>query len=317
MESVEVVRKRKRVALIGIGGIARKVYLPLLCGRSDVELVGVVSRSEATVRQTVEDYRLSHGSTQVSDIASWDVDAVFIHSPTETHYDTVTACLDYGLPVYVDKPLSYDMDEARAMTALAEAKGLLLAVGFNRRFAPLYMNAYAFLAEAGGFELCEISKHRTRLQSIPAKETVYDDLIHILDLLLWLGNDSYSVLARQLRRQGNGPLLHASGMLSLGNERYGQYSMVRSAGLDSEKLSLHGGGRSAEVINMEQLHLYEKGQLPQQQMFGSWETILERRGFAGVVDHFLDRLNAPEQCSIRADLVLDTHELAEQLTAGL
>ncbi len=76
---------------------------------------------------------------------------------------------------------------------------------------------------------------------------------------------------------------------------------------------MHGGGRSAEVVNMEQLYLYEKDALPQQQSPGSWEDILQRRGFTGVVEHFLDRLDAPEQCSIRADLVLDTHRLVEQL----
>ncbi|MCL9660348.1 Gfo/Idh/MocA family oxidoreductase [Paenibacillus hunanensis] len=305
--------KRKRIAIVGLGDIAQKVYIPLLSGRSDVELVGVVSRTEATVQQMMQNYRVPNGSTALADLAKWDVNAVFVHSPTPTHFDVVSACLELGLPVYVDKPLSYDLEEAKRMASLAEQKGLLLAVGFNRRFAPLYMNAYAWLAEAGGFELCEVSKHRTRMQSLSARETVYDDLIHMLDLLLWLGNEGYDVLARQLQKQGNGPMLHASGMLSLGRGRYGQYSMARSAGADIEKLVLHGGGRSAEVVNMEQLYLYEKDALPQLQSPGSWEGILQRRGFTGVVEHFLDRLDAPEQCSIRADLVLDTHRLVEQL----
>lgn len=311
--------RRKRIALIGIGGIARKVYLPLLINRVDIEVVGVISHSEQTVRETVDTFRLTHGSTVVEDIQKWDLDAVFVHSPTHTHYDIVMKCLNYGLPVYVDKPLSSHMEEARKMTATAEQKDVLLAVGFNRRFAPLYMNAYAWLAEAGGFELCEVVKHRTRLQSLPARETVYDDLIHMLDLLMWLGNDSYAVMAHQLRQQGNGngPMLHASGMLSLGNGRHGSYSMARSAGIDMERLALHGGGRSAEVINMDNAYFYEKDMLPQQQQFGSWETIWERRGFMGVVDHFLDRLHTPEQCSIRADLVLESHVLADQLTSDL
>ncbi|MFD1885207.1 Gfo/Idh/MocA family protein [Paenibacillus wenxiniae] len=317
MSELERSLKRKRVAVVGLGGIAQKVYVPLLSGRSDIELVGVVSRTEATVQQTMQNYRIANGSTTIAELAKWDVDAVFVHSPTPTHFEIVSTCLQMGLPVYVDKPLSYDLEEAKRMAALAEEKGLLLAVGFNRRFAPLYMNAYAWLAEAGGFELCEVSKHRTKLQSLPARETVYDDLIHMLDLLLWLGNEDYDVLAHQLQKQGKGPMLHASGMLALGRGRYGQYSMARSAGADLEKLVLHGGGRSAEVVNMEQLYLYEKDALPQQQSPGSWEDILQRRGFTGVVDHVLDRLDAPEQCSIRADLVLDTHQLVEQLIADL
>jgi len=309
--------RRQRVALIGIGGIAQKVYLPLLSSHPQVELVGVVSRSEATVHQTMQTYRLAKGSIRSEDIADWDVDAVFVHSPTPTHYDIVTKCLEQGLPVYVDKPLSYSMEESRRMAALAEERGLLLAVGFNRRFAPLYIQARSWLEAAGGWELCESVKHRTSMQNSSARETVYDDLIHMLDLLLWLGNNDYKLLSNQLNQEGNGVMLHASGMLSLGAQRYASYSMARSAGTDLEKLSLHGSGRSAEVINMESLYLYEKGQLPQSGSFGSWDTILQRRGFAGVVDHFLNHLQTPGDCSIRADQVLKTHMLAQQLTAGL
>ncbi|ANF97557.1 Gfo/Idh/MocA family protein [Paenibacillus bovis] len=317
MTSESQAGRRQRVALIGIGGIAQKVYLPLLSNHPQVELVGVLSRSEATVHQTMETYRLAKGSIQPEDIAGWDVDAVFVHSPTPTHYDIVTKCLQQGLPVYVDKPLSYSIEESRRMAAFAEERGLLLAVGFNRRFAPLYNQAKSWLAEAGDWELCEAVKHRTSVQNSAARETVYDDLIHMLDLLLWLGNDDYQLVSNQLRQQENGAMLHASGMLSLGSQRYASYSMARSAGSDLEKLSLHGSGRSAEVINMESLYLYEKGQLPQSGGFGSWDTILQRRGFAGAVDHFLNHLQTPENCSIRADRVLKTHMLAEQLTAGL
>ncbi|WP_046214918.1 Gfo/Idh/MocA family protein [Paenibacillus wulumuqiensis] len=317
MENGSKAGQRQRVGLVGIGGIAQKVYLPLLSAHPGVELVGVVSRSEATVYQMIETYRLAQGSTQLDDIAGWDVDAVFVHSPTPTHYDIVTRCLQLGLPVYVDKPLSYHMEESRRMAAMAEERGLLLAVGFNRRFAPFYQKAKTWLAEAGGFDWCEAAKHRTGMQRSSARETVYDDLIHMLDLLLWLGGNDYELLSRQLRQHGNGAMLHASGMLSLGRERYASYSMARSAGTDLEKLSLHGSGRSAEVVNMESLCLYEKDQLPQYESFGSWDTILQRRGFAGVVDHFLNHLQTPEECSIRADRVLSTHLLAEQLTAEL
>ncbi|WP_322905356.1 Gfo/Idh/MocA family oxidoreductase [Paenibacillus campi] len=312
--------KRKRIAIVGLGDIAHKVYVPLLSAHSDVELVGVVSRTETTVQQTMDQYRIVHGSTELHELVKWDVDAVFVHSPTTTHFEVVSACLKMGLPVYVDKPLAYELKQAERLAALAEQKGVLLAVGFNRRFAPLYKQASAWLAEAGGFELCEVSKHRTRLQHLPARETMYDDLIHMLDLLVWLGNERYDILAHQLHKQSNdsnGALLHTSGMLSLGKGRYGQYSMARNAGADLEKLVLHGSGCSAEVVNMEQLYLYEKDTLPQQQSPGNWESIWQRRGFTGVVEHFWSHLDTPQQCNIRADLVLDTHRLVEELIANV
>ena len=51
----------------------------------------------------------------------------------------------------------------------------------------------------------------------------------------------------------------------------GAFSMVRLAGVDLEKLELHGNGRSVEVANMEQGTFYDLSLLPQTRGFGSWE----------------------------------------------
>ncbi|MDR0269245.1 Gfo/Idh/MocA family oxidoreductase [Paenibacillus sp.] len=305
--------RKRRVAMIGIGDIAHKVYLPLLAHHEHAEVTGVMSRSEETVRRTVERFRFQHGTTDVNELLSWGTEAVFVHSPTATHYEIVKACLQNGLSVYVDKPLSSDLSECRELAALAESKGLLLAVGFNRRFAPMYPEAKAWMEEAGGFDQAAACKHRTSQQSSSSRETVFDDLIHMLDLLQWLGGDSWKPVQQQLEKNKEGRMLQASGVIDFGNSRYANYGMVRQSGTDLEKLELHGGGRSVEVANLEQAVLYEKGKPPVTKTFGSWDTILERRGFAGAVNHFLECIPDPERCTIRADLVMGSHELAARI----
>lgn len=304
----------KRVAMIGIGDIARKVYLPLLSRHDKAEVVGVLSHSAKTVQDTVSSYRLPKGTTDLNELLSWDLDAVFVHSPTPTHYDIVTKCLEHGVSVYVDKPLSYDLDESKRMARLAEDKGILLGVGFNRRFAPMYTAAKAWLEKSGGISHCNAIKHRTKLQSGSIRETVHDDLIHMLDLLLWLCGGNYELIGSNLQSDGEGRMLQSSGMLGWDNGTIGMYSMVREAGVDQEKLELHGNGRSVEVVDMDQAFLYEKCALPRTQSFGSWDTVIERRGFRGALDHFLSNINTPENCSIAASSVLPSHVLAAQLT---
>lgn len=306
---------RKRVAMIGIGDIARKVYLPLLSRHDHVEVVGVLSHSPTTVQSTKDRYRLAKGTTHLDELLSWELDAVFVHSPTPTHYDIVTQCLRHGVAVYVDKPLSYDLGESRHMAALAEDKGLLLAVGFNRRYAPMYAAAKAWLEKAGGISHCSAIKHRTKQQASSSHETVHDDLIHMLDLLLWLCGGDYELLHSNLQSGTDGRLLQSSGMLGWANGAVGTYSMVRDAGADQEKVELHGHGRSVEVADMDKAVLYENGALPRSQSFGSWDTILDRRGFAGVVDHFLSNIDTPEQCGVAASAVLPSHVLAAELTS--
>jgi virulence factor len=307
---------KKRIGMIGLGDIAQKVYLPILAKHDQVEIVGLMSRSEATVRSCGEQYRIANTYTDLAGLLQQEPQAVFVHSPTETHGDIVKQCLLQGIDVYVDKPLSYAISESMEMARAAEQSGRLLAVGFNRRFAPRYVEAKTWLAEAGGFNSCVAQKHRTKLQNHSAKQTLYDDLIHMLDLLVWLNNGQYTVQAYRQKIAENGKLLHASGSLLLGDAS-GFFSMDRQAGLDLEKLELHGNGRSVQVVNLENAIFYDTVNGERARSFGSWDDILYRRGFVGVVDHFLQSLDHPTQCQIRADQVMSSHELVEKLLLSL
>ncbi|MDF2962423.1 MAG: dehydrogenase [Paenibacillus sp.] len=312
---------KKRIGIIGLGDIAQKVYLPLLAADERVDIIGLSSRTAGTVKRIADQYRINGRFDSLQTLLEEKPDAVFIHSPTETHFELVMGCLKQGVAVYVDKPLSYNLGESEAMAEYALKQGVLLAVGFNRRFAPMYQRAKAWLEEAGGFELCAVSKHRTKLQKHSARQTVYDDLIHMLDLLLWLGGERYDVQHYTGHTDEAGRLLSGAGGLVFAdsnqeaNARYGQFSMVRRSGADQEKLELHGSYRSAEVVNMESATLSAASASPQTCSFGSWDTVLHRRGFAGIIEHFLHSLDHPETCSVRAERVLAVHALAERLSS--
>lgn len=305
--------KRTRAGIIGLGGIAHKVYLPLLTAHPDVEIAGIMNRSPEPVTSAQHAYRLDNGTTDLKELLSWDLDAVFVHTATEAHFDIVMQCLERGLAVYVDKPLSYTLRESEEMTAFAEAQGLLLAVGFNRRFAPMYQKAKAWMQGGQGFESLMLTKHRTGTQHLPAAKTIYDDLIHMLDLMLWYSDHNVELVHQWIRTNELDQLLHAAGSAKLGRKAIGRFDMVREAGADLEKIELHGGGRSVEVVNMEEARYTERGELERKENFGSWDSILTRRGFSGAVDHFLANLDTPDDCIISSSHVMDSHELAEQL----
>ncbi|CAI6063684.1 Putative oxidoreductase YceM [Paenibacillus sp. JJ-100] len=308
--------KRTRIAIIGLGGIARKVYLPLLSAHPRVEVVGIMNRSPEPVKEIQQVYRIERGTSDLKELLSWELDAVFVHTATESHFEIVMACLEKGLAVYVDKPLSYTLRESEEMTAFAEAQGLLLAVGFNRRFAPMYRKAKEWMQGGKGYETLTLTKHRTGVQNRPAAETIYDDLIHMLDLMLWYADHDVQLVHQWLRQDEEGRLLHASGTAKQSKTAIARFDMIRSAGADLEKVELHGGGRSVEVVNMDTALYAEQGKHEMKETFGSWDTVLERRGFVGAVDHFLDCLDTPDDCLISASYVMDSHELAEQLIRG-
>ncbi len=304
---------RAKVGIIGLGDIAQKAYLPVLAAHSGVEITAVMSRSAETVERVGQSLRVAGRYTGLDRLlGEAELDAVFVHSPTETHYGIVMQCLQAGVSVYVDKPLSYEIGESEEMAVCARETGKLLAVGFNRRFAPLYAEAKAWMEGAGGFRLCTAEKHRIRQQKHSAKQTLYDDLIHMMDLVLWLSGETEPEVRYRQQVDVEGRLLWGTGTLALDSGE-ASFSMVRSAGLDLERLELHGGGRSARVVNLEQGMFAEAGGAVREAGFGSWEPVPQRRGFTGAVEHFLASLSDPAACSISADKVLPVHRLIERL----
>lgn len=305
---------RKRIAIAGLGDIANKVYLPLLTAHPEVEVVGVMNRSLSKVEEITSLYRLDRGTTHLDELFSWEPDAVFVHTSTESHHEIVMNCIERGIAVYVDKPLSYNLKESIEMAAFAESMGVLLAVGFNRRFAPLYREARDWISQSGEVESIVCNKHRMKLDSRSSRITVYDDLIHMIDTLLWLGGEDCELVSHQLRMNDQGALLQASGSIVTGNRGVGSFGMVRFAGADTETIELHGAGRTALIYQMESLQLYAAGAPAIIRTPGSWESVLTRRGFTGCVQHFLDFLGKdPEGCELHAGRVLASHELCEEL----
>lgn len=303
---------KKRIGIVGLGSIAQKVYLPLLSKNEKVEVMGIMSRDNGKVNRLAQQFRIYNSYTNLNDLLNNTLDAVFVHASTESHYDIVTACLSKGIAIYVDKPLSYSMEESKRMNDLAEKKKVLLAVGFNRRFAPKYIEAKNWVTSAGGITHCMVQKHRTKIVNQTYAETIYDDMIHILDLLLWLNDTNFEVLKTVIQKNSKDQLLSGFGMVGF-KEANGMFSMERSAGSDLEKLELHGHGRSAEVINLELGRWSEINKPEILSGFGSWDDILYRRGFDSIVNHFIECLDKPSECKVSSSMVMATHNLVEQI----
>ncbi|EFM12320.1 oxidoreductase domain protein [Paenibacillus curdlanolyticus YK9] len=311
---------KKRIGVIGLGDIASKAYLPVLGTHPEVELIGVMSRTKSKVDAIADQYRVEGRFTALEALLDLKPDGLFVHSATEAHEQIVTACLERDIAVYVDKPLAYEIAASERMTELAAKRGVLLAVGFNRRFAPRYQEIKQWVERSGGFDLMLLQKHRTSVQQLPAAHTLYDDLIHMLDLMLWLGASPYELTSYVQQNDHEGRLQHATGSITYGSgssdrgpQQAAIFSMNRSAGADLERVELHGNGCSVEIVNMESA-TWQHG-VYDSKAFGSWDSVAKRRGFAGIIQHFLDSIDNPAQCKVKAEDVLDTHRLVERLIA--
>ncbi len=62
-------------------------------------------------------------------------DLVSVCLPNEGHYETTLAIIRAGLPLFVEKPLVFDLAEADSLLAEAEQRGLFFGLDFNHRYA--------------------------------------------------------------------------------------------------------------------------------------------------------------------------------------
>jgi myo-inositol 2-dehydrogenase/D-chiro-inositol 1-dehydrogenase len=102
--------------------------------------VVVVSDYDAVRARTVADRVGARVETDpIAAIRADDVDAVLIASPGAAHEEQVLACLDRGIPALCEKPLTTDVESARAIVDKERALGRpLIQIGFMRRFDAEY-----------------------------------------------------------------------------------------------------------------------------------------------------------------------------------
>ncbi|MFI6685098.1 Gfo/Idh/MocA family protein [Streptomyces sp. NPDC050485] len=291
-----------KIGCIGLGDIARKAYLPVLTTLAGTEL-HLQTRTPATLAALADTHRIPAGRchTDLDSLLAQGLDAAFVHAATAAHPPIVTRLLEAGVPTYVDKPLAYELAESERLVALAEERGVSLAVGFNRRFAP----GYAQCADHPR-ELILMQKNRVGLPEDP-RTLVLDDFIHVVDTLRFLvpGPIEHTVVRARIRE---GLMEHV--VLQLSGDGFTAIgTMNRMNGSTEEVLEVSGQDTKRQVLNLADI-VDHKGQ-PSVRRRGDWVPVARQRGIEQSVLAFLDAVRAGKTLS--AQDALATHELCERV----
>jgi len=134
-----------RVLLSGPGLIGRK-HASLLDENPDTQLAAVVAPDHDPNNAVAAAYGVPRYATIAEALARGGIDAAIISSPNDFHLDQASECIDAGLPVLVEKPLTDTLEGAARLVRLAEASGAAVLVGHHRTYSPLLDVARNFLA---------------------------------------------------------------------------------------------------------------------------------------------------------------------------
>jgi predicted dehydrogenase len=122
-----------RVGLIGVGKMGIS-HLAILGAHPRVQVVAACDSAtyatSALRRKTGIDTYKDH--RQMIDAAG--LDAIFVATPTSTHFDAASYALEHGLHVFVEKPLCLDPAQSRTLADLARKRNRANQVGYHNRF---------------------------------------------------------------------------------------------------------------------------------------------------------------------------------------
>lgn len=299
--------RKLRIGVVGLGGIAQKAYLPILTKEENWQLIGAFSPNQSKAKLVCDSYRIPLFSS-IDEFAK-QCDAVFVHSATQSHYQVISSLLKANVHVYVDKPLTEQIEQSEQLIELAQQKQKELMVGFNRRFSPFYL---ALKQNSQQFSSIRMDKHRTN--SVGPKDvrfTLLDDYLHVVDTALWLTGSTGKLLSGSIQQTDLGELFYAEHHIQVG-QCWVTTSMHRKAGSQQEQLIAITEDAIHQITNMNQWRNETQSGISEK-FPPSWDSILIQRGFDGAIRHFIDSVSNQTQSLVGGEQGILAQRMIEDM----
>jgi predicted dehydrogenase/threonine dehydrogenase-like Zn-dependent dehydrogenase len=299
-------KDRLGVALAGPGNLARWAHLPNLKKYPHASLRAIHSASGVRGKSVGARFGAARCTTDYEEILQDpEIDVVIIVSRNQHHASQALSALRAGKHVFVEKPMALDEDECRALYEAVNETGKQLTVGFNRRFAPLYVPLKERLARR-----CSPAVINCRVNSpgISGSYWMADPAIggailgeacHFVDLMYWmLDSEPVSVSAYSLPTGKKEPVgennMAASFRFADGSIGNLTYCTVGSKTSGGERVEVFTEGLGVTSENFKKLSIHRGISRTRRPMFAD-------KGYREQLHGFLDgiRRNQPPAVTVR------------------
>ncbi|HSN43559.1 MAG TPA: Gfo/Idh/MocA family oxidoreductase, partial [Propionibacteriaceae bacterium] len=137
-----------RVGVLATGHIARKVTRDMQLVPDDVRVTAVGSRTQAAADAFADELSIPHAFGSYEELAaSGEVDVVYVTTPHNYHAEAARLCMDAGLGVLVEKPLTPTAADTHELVQYASDKGVFLMEAVWTRCNPLIRRAVELVRE--------------------------------------------------------------------------------------------------------------------------------------------------------------------------
>lgn len=204
----------ERIGIIGLGNISARHRRNIRLRFPRATIIATAARTTSrSLQPPIEDVDIL--TLSVDELLQQQPQCVIVASPASLHYDHAKVCIEAGVPVLIEKPLSATLEDSIALSQLTERAQSQVAVGYCLRFLPS----------------AEVVKNVLTQQRLG---TIYNVTIEVGQYLPhWRPNIDYQHSVSAQKKLGGGALLELSHELDLAQWLLGpltlQHAILRSA----------------------------------------------------------------------------------------
>ncbi|HVT61870.1 MAG TPA: Gfo/Idh/MocA family oxidoreductase, partial [Legionellaceae bacterium] len=169
-------------AVIGVGYLGRfhaQKYHIL----EEAHLLGVCDHNSDNAQRVAQELGVQ-AFTHYQDLFG-QVQAVSIAASTKAHYAIAKDCLNHGIHVLLEKPMTETLQEANELITLAQQRGLKLQIGHMERFNPARLALADHLDRPVFIDARRMAPFTPRGADV---NVVLDLMIHDIDLIQTIVN---------------------------------------------------------------------------------------------------------------------------------
>ncbi len=133
---------KARIAVIGTGWWATDYHLPGLRSHPDAEVTAICDPDPVRLGKAAEAYEVSKTYADYHELlAQEELDGAIVATPHATHFAIARDCLERGLHLLVEKPMTLYARDAAELARLAQEKGKALLVCYPYQYTPQALRA--------------------------------------------------------------------------------------------------------------------------------------------------------------------------------
>ena len=178
-----------KIGVIGAGHLG-KFHLNNWMEMEGAEVVGFCDTDDANAASVEEKYKLKRFASP--DELLDHCDAVDIVAPTTFHFELCALALRKGKHVFVEKPLTNTMEEAKSLLKLAKESNVKFQVGHIERFNPAFASLKDYSLEPMFIEVHRLAQFNPRGTDV---SVILDLMIHDIDIILHLVKSNVSYIS--------------------------------------------------------------------------------------------------------------------------